>query len=89
MGSRMNTSALNNPGSKKEQQRHRLGSMTMGSGVEFSVQNSAIEATWMQLEIFILKVKYIRKRKTNITYLWNLKYGTNEPIYRMETDSWT
>ena len=23
----------------------------------------------------------------NITYMWNLKYGTNEPIYRTEIDS--
>ena len=22
-----------------------------------------------------------------IAYMWNLKYGTNESIYRMETDS--
>ena len=21
--------------------------------------------------------------------MWNLKYGTNEPIYNSETDSWT
>ena len=24
-----------------------------------------------------------------ITYIWNLKYGTNEPIYETETDSQT
>ena len=24
-----------------------------------------------------------------ITYMWNLIYGTNEPIYRIETDSKT
>ena len=23
------------------------------------------------------------------TYMWNLKYGTNEPIYKMEIDSQT
>ena len=23
----------------------------------------------------------------NITYMWNLRYGTNEPIYKTETDS--
>ena len=23
----------------------------------------------------------------DITYMWNLKYGTNEPIYETETDS--
>ena len=25
----------------------------------------------------------------DITYLWNLKYDTNEPIYETETDSQT
>ena len=25
----------------------------------------------------------------DITYKWNLKYGTNEPIYKTETDSET
>ena len=25
----------------------------------------------------------------DITYMRNLKYGTNEPIYKTETDSWT
>ena len=25
----------------------------------------------------------------DITYMWNLKYDTNEPIYETETDSWT
>ena len=25
----------------------------------------------------------------NITYMWNLKYETNEPIYKTETESWT
>ena len=24
-----------------------------------------------------------------ITYMWNLKYGTNEPMYKTETDSQT
>ena len=24
-----------------------------------------------------------------ITYMWNLKYGTDEPIYKTETDSQT
>jgi len=32
-----------------------------------------------------------RKRKIpyRITYMWNLNYGTNEPIYKTETDSQT
>ena len=25
----------------------------------------------------------------DITYMWNLKYGTNEPIFIAETNSWT
>ena len=47
-------------------------------------------ATWMQLEIFILS-KSDRERQIpyNITYMWNLKYDTNEPIYETETESWT
>ena len=44
-------------------------------------------ATWMGLEIIILSE--ISQRKTNITYLWNLKYDTNELIYQRETDSQT
>ena len=45
-------------------------------------------ATWMQLEI-IIKVKSERERQIpyDITYMWNLKYGTDEPIYKTETDS--
>ena len=32
------------------------------------------------------------ERERQITYditMWNLKYGTNEPIYKTETDSYT
>ena len=45
-------------------------------------------ATWMQLEITIPS----QKKMTNIiciTYMWNLKYDTNEPTYEAETASWT
>ena len=33
-------------------------------------------------------MKSVRKRQIayDITYMWNLKYGTNEPIYETETD---
>ena len=41
----------------------------------------------MGLEIIILSE--ISQRKTNITYMWNLKYDTNELIYQRETDSQT
>ena len=42
-------------------------------------------ATWMQLEI----ISEVSKREIpyNITYMWNLKYDTNEPM--KQTDSWT
>ena len=48
-----------------------------------------LSATWMDLEIIILsEVKSDRERQIpyDITYLWNLKYGPNEPIYETETD---
>ena len=44
----------------------------------------------MQIEMIILSK--VRKQKTNtiaITYMWNLKYGANEPVYGTETDSQT
>ena len=37
-------------------------------------------------------MKQVRKRKKipyDITSMWNLKYGTDEPIYKIETDSQT
>ena len=46
-------------------------------------------ATWMNLGIIILS-EASQKEKDKyhvITYRWNLKYGTNEPIYKTETDS--
>ena len=46
----------------------------------------AFVATWMQLEIFILS-EGERQIPYDITYMWNLKYGTNDPIYKIETDS--
>ena len=48
-------------------------------------------ATWMDLEIIILSEVSQKKRKIpyDITYTWNLKYDTNEHIYKTETDSQT
>ena len=44
-------------------------------------------ATGMQLEILVLsKSERERQIAYDTTYLWNLKYGTNEPIYKTETD---
>ena len=47
-------------------------------------------ATWVNLEIIILS-KPDRERQIayDITYMWNLKYDTNELIYETETDSQT
>ena len=45
-------------------------------------------ATWMELKTLILrKVSQKEKDKycNDITSIWNLIYGTNEPIYRKET----
>ena len=46
-------------------------------------------ATWMELETLILsEVSQKEKDKCyDISSMWNLKYGTDEPIYRTETDS--
>ena len=44
-------------------------------------------ATWMQFEILILSEIKKRQIPCDITYVWNLKYGTNEHIYKTETDS--
>ena len=49
-------------------------------------------ATRMDLEIIILcEVKSHRERQMSydITYMWNLKYDTNELIYKTKTDSQT
>ena len=45
--------------------------------------------TWMQLEIIIINEMSERERQIpyDITYRWNLKYDTNEPIYETETES--
>ena len=39
-------------------------------------------ATWMELETLILSKVNQKKRQIlyNITYSWNLKYGTHDPI---------
>ena len=48
-------------------------------------------ATWMQLEIIILWSNSERERQIyyDITYMWNLKYDTNKPVYKTEKDSQT
>ena len=44
-------------------------------------------ATWMGLEIILSKVSQKEKDEYHVTYMWNLKYNTNENIYGTETDS--
>ena len=49
-------------------------------------------ATWMDLEIIKLsEVSQKEKRyiPSDITYMWNLKYDTNDLIYETETGSQT
>ena len=48
-------------------------------------------ATWMDLEIIILSEVSQRESQTpyDITHTWTIKYGTNQPIYKTETDSQT
>ena len=45
-------------------------------------------ATWMDLEIIILS-KSDRERQIpdNITFMWNLKYDTNEHVSETETNT--
>ena len=45
-------------------------------------------AIWMPLEILILSESE-RQIPYDITYMWNIKCGANELIYRTETDSQT
>ena len=45
--------------------------------------------TWMDLEIVILSKSERERQLSYITYMWNLKYDTNKPIYKTETDSQT
>ena len=50
-------------------------------------------ATWKDLEMILLsEVSQTEEDKYHIislTYMWNLKYDTNELIYKTETDSHT
>ena len=46
-------------------------------------------ATWRQLEIIILSEVRERQISYDITYMWNLRYDTIEPIYETEAVSQT
>ena len=46
----------------------------------------------MDLDIIILSEVWLERQRQipyDITYMWNLKYNTNEHIYESETDSQT
>ena len=48
-------------------------------------------ATWMDLEIILLS-EGSQKEKDKyhmIAHMWNLKFDTNEPVYKTETESRT
>ena len=44
-------------------------------------------ATWMHLETFVLSEVRERQISYDITYMYNLKYDTNEHIYETETEA--
>ena len=47
-------------------------------------------ATWMDLDIIIvIEVSQTKTRSYNITHMWNLKYGTSELIYEIDSDTET
>ena len=46
-------------------------------------------ATWMNLEIIMLSKISQRQIPYDITYMWNLKYDTNELTYKTEIDPQT
>ena len=50
----------------------------------------AFAATQMQLDLMLSEVsQQERQIPYDITYMWNLKYGTNEPTCRTEIDAQT
>ena len=50
-----------------------------------------VKKNWCINMVFIILSKSEKERQIlyDITYMWNLKCGINEPIYRTETDSQT
>ena len=50
-------------------------------------ETMSFAATWIDIEMVILQKVRERQIPCNITYTWNLKYDTDEPICEIETDS--
>ena len=46
-----------------------------------------LAATWMDLEIVTLSEASQRQISRDIVYMWNIKYGINEFIYKTEIES--
>ena len=46
-------------------------------------------ATLMYLEIILISEVSQKETSYDITHMWNLKYDTNELIYKKDTDSQT
>ena len=58
------------------------------SSIQVFSNESVLHIRWMDLEIIILsEVSQTERQIYDITYIWNLKYGSNELISKMETDS--
>ena len=54
----------------------------------FTIAKTWKKPTWVDLEIITLSEESSRKTTIiYVTYMWNLKYDTNELIYKTETDS--
>ena len=64
---------------------------TMGYYSAIKKENDAICSNLVELEIIVLSEMSLRERQISydITYMYNLKYGTNEPIYETEADPQT
>ena len=63
----------------------------MGYYSAIKKENDAICSNLVELEIIVLSEMSLRERQISydITYMYNLKYGTNEPIYETEADPQT
>ena len=56
------------------------------NGILLSIRKNAImpfAATWVDLEIIIVSEVRERQIPYDITYMWNLKYNTNQYIYEI------
>ena len=58
-----------------------------GRGKQGEEGAKTFAASWMDLGMIVLSEVRERQIPYDITYMWNLKYATNEPIYETATDS--